>query len=325
MKRVPSRRGIKRSLAAVIIGMVLSLSGSAAQIRIATWNARELFTVQEVRNRGSDLRDMYAAVRPNILCVQEVCSRRIVDEIRKEIGWQNCHIAWSDFEQKERADHSDFEVGILSDYPFEQVIEYDPSPDNSAVDPDELPLLPLIKLGLPESRMNRGFLWARIDNPNLTLIVLHLKSSRRAAGTGDRGNAQKREFIAAAAALSVLEDKVLYPQHSYVVLGDFNVGHSDVRKNGTDLLDDCYAVNCPPGRDPYDDTHAIFRAGIVGGLRMKNLTLSIPDTTYPTSPGSPIDNIYVDGAAKNSFASARKSTNTFGSDHFPVWTTLTTP
>ena len=124
----------------------------------------------------------------------------------------------------------------------------------------------------------------------------------------------------AAVAESVLLDSMYYPDYSYLVLGDFNVGHSDSKKNGTKLNKDCYS-NCG-SKDLYDETHAILIEGIIGNLRMKNLTMAIPDSTYPTYAGSPIDNIYVSGAFVNRFSDAMKGSNTFGSDHLPVWVVL---
>lgn len=66
-------------------------------------------------------------------------------------------------------------------------------------------------------------------------------------------------------------------------------------------------------------------AGLVAGLKMKNLTQSITDSTFPVFPGSPIDNFYVDGAFVDKFSSAAAAASTFGSDHLPVSTLLTLP
>ena len=137
----------------------------------------------------------------------------------------------------------------------------------------------------------------------------------------DRGDADKRELVAAAVAAGVNEDKNFFPSYSSLIAGDFNVGHTDKKKNGINLEENCY-TNCV-GKDLYDDTHELLGEGLVSGLKMKNLVLSIPDSTYPSYLGSPIDNIYVTGAFVDRFSIVSKSMDTFGSDHVPVWTVLT--
>ena len=104
--------------------------------------------------------------------------------------------------------------------------------------------------------------------------------------------------------------------YSYIVLGDFNVGHSDDSKNGTNLWKDGYTSTGDD--DLYDETHALLSANIVGGLSMVNKVKNIDTTTYPEYPGSPIDNIYIDGAFIDRFSNATIADKTYGSDHLPV-------
>ncbi|NIY83675.1 hypothetical protein [Vibrio hepatarius] len=92
-----------------------------------------------------------------------------------------------------------------------------------------------------------------------------------------------------------------------------DVGHSDNKKNGDDLINDCYE-NCG-SKDLYDETQHIFKE-LAG---MTNVTYSIKDSTYPAYPGSPIDNIYVSDQRK--FGDAKSSQSTFGSDHKSVYVT----
>lgn len=102
-----------------------------------------------------------------------------------------------------------------------------------------------------------------------------------------------------------------------MVCGDFNVGHSDSLKNGASLKDDFYEAS---EGDLYDDTHAILGGGLINGLRLRNASLSISESTFPRYPGSPIDNIYIGGNLVDSFYEATTTADdTFGSDHKPVW------
>ncbi|MBL9083231.1 MAG: hypothetical protein JNK76_15565 [Planctomycetales bacterium] len=61
---------------------------------------------------------------------------------------------------------------------------------------------------------------------------------------------------------------------------------------------------------------------------MTNLMRHISETTFPSFPSTPIDNIYVGGPNAAKFSPAEMFDDTFGSDHRPLVTTLsldTTP
>ncbi|WP_164102229.1 hypothetical protein [Candidatus Laterigemmans baculatus] len=130
----------------------------------------------------------------------------------------------------------------------------------------------------------------------------------------------EREYLAAAMALSVVDDLHKFAEHSMMVIGDLNVGATDASKNGTDL--DVDAMGSGASGDRYDETHALLGEGLVHGLQMKNLTIGVGETYDSTDfPGTgPIDNIYVTGADEDKFEDAEKSSSTFGSDHFAVST-----
>lgn len=312
--------------AVVLLGAFVCGPATAAEpaapgeVRLVTWNVRELFTTGDVAERAQDFQRFAAEVRPDVLVVQEVTSLKVVTALRDAMGLAGYHVACSDFEPSDIPDHAAFEVGIISRFPLTQVLEYDPSPDfapgRGAA--DELPLAPAYKLGVKQAyRDTRGFLWARIEALGWTVVAVHLKSSRGVDGTEDLENAARREFVAAQVALGVLEDQRLWPAATAIVAGDFNVGHADAGKNGRSLLAD--AATSAEGADLYDDTHALFRDGLVGGLRMTNLVGHVRTPTYPSFPSTPIDNIYVAGPAAEWFAPATVSTDTYGSDHCPVW------
>ena len=103
-----------------------------------------------------------------------------------------------------------------------------------------------------------------------------------------------------------------------LVAGDLNVGETDKKKIGFNLTDEFVGAN-----NTYDETHAIFSAGLVDGIHMTSLTQGIGAETYddPQFAGSgPIDCIYVIGAQAGDFTIAKKTSETFGSDHFAVST-----
>jgi hypothetical protein len=237
------------------------------------------------------------------------------------MGLEGFYTACSDFSQHDAETRYDFEVGIISRFPLDQIIEFDPIPDNRASehDPMERKVEPFIEIGIKPIRTARGFLRAEIPTLKLILVVLHLKSSWGArAGPKDNSNALKRELVAAAAALHVSECLEQLDDYTIIVAGDFEVGHSDTLRNGKDLRNDCY--NDCGNLDLYDETHALFGQGLVRGLRMNNLAIGIATNSYRPIPGSPIDNIYVIGADADRFSPAEIGIDTYGSDHYPVLT-----
>lgn len=156
-------------------------------------------------------------------------------------------------------------------------------------------------------------------------MLRHLKSSRGSAGEADHDNARQREFVAAAIARFVARKLQADRMATVLVAGDMNVGETDRAKNGVKLAVDHYDSHAG---DLYDDTHAIFSAGLIDQLRMKSLTRNLGTETYDDAQfrgAGPIDCLYVAGKRTGDFAPAQKSQQTFGSDHFAVSTRLDWP
>ena len=303
---------------------LVTLSAHGRDLRIVTWNAREVFNVDSVTIRARELSRFSQMIKPDILCLQEVTSEKVVEAIKNAMNLVDYHVACSDFQQLDDQRYNAFEVAVISKFPISRVVEYDPLPDNTEkVDPPEKKIEPSWELGFQSLHTYRGFLWVKLDDPKLTLVVAHLKSSRGYVGERDINNAQQREFITVAMAKSVLQDQFYFPDYSNIVCGDFNVGHSDSLKNGASLEIDALT---PGDGDLYDDTHAILAGGLVNGLRLHNAALTISQSTFPRYPGSPIDNIYVGGNLEVFFSEASTTIDeTFGSDHKPVWVDLRQP
>lgn len=317
-----ANRWIRPALLLAASVVLTETPASAAEVRVATWNVHEGFTPAGIAERKQQLREFAAVVRPDVLILEEVVTPAVATAVRDAMGLDGYYIACSNFNPSDEPDFTALEVAVLSRWPFTQAIEYDPTPDNDLAegDPDELPISASLKLGIPvpaDLQGTRGFLWVRIADLRLTVIGVHLKSSRGIDGEADRENARRREFVAAAAAESVAQDLRLFPDHTTVVAGDLNVGHSDP-KNGRDLARDDLTTTA--ATDGYDETHAILLE--LGGVRMTNLMRHISDTTFPAFPSTPIDNIYVAGPAAARFAPAEMLAETYGSDHRPVVSTV---
>ncbi len=312
---------------ACVIAAFSATATYAEQLRVVTWNAHEGFSPEAVKLRGDDFLAFGKHVRPDVLVIEEVTSLAAAEAVRDAMGLKGYYVACSDFAPSDAPDFSAFEVAIVSRFPITQVVEYDPSPDNAGKPnaPTELPIAPLAKLGQvapADLERIRGFLWVRIETLKLTVAAVHLKSSRGNDGEEDRANADRREFVAAALADSVAQDLRLFPGYTCLVAGDFNVGHSDA-KNGRDLArDDVVTTSTSDG---YDETHAMLGGGLLG-IKMRNLSGDIRETTFPGINSTPIDNLYVLGAAADKFSPAVLEMQTFGSDHRPVVATWeTTP
>ncbi|MBN8625504.1 MAG: endonuclease/exonuclease/phosphatase family protein [Planctomycetes bacterium] len=300
----------------------------AAEIRVAAWNVHEGFTPESIHARQEVLKKLGDELRPDVLVLEEVVTPAVATAVRDAMGLAGYYVACSNFNPSDEPDFTALEVAVLSRYPFAQVVEYDPTPDNdlSDGDPDESPITADYKLGIPvpnDVRGTRGFLWVRIPELRLTVSAVHLKSSRGVDGDADRENALRREFVTAAIMRSVAGDALTFPDHTAVIAGDFNVGHSDP-KNGRDLRRDDTTTS--ESTDGYDETHALLTG--LAGIRMTNLMRHISETTFPSFPSTPIDNIYVGGPNAAKFSPAEMFDDTFGSDHRPLVTTLsldTTP
>ncbi len=308
-------------VALVFLLVAGSVACQTTQVKIITWNAMALMKPSDVVKRSQDIKRLVKEQRPDILLLQEVTSYDVVDEVRDVMGGGDVfpHIACSNFEPSDEPKHTNFEVAIISKFPLSQVIEYDPKLDRNKGqnDPVEARLEPTPEIKINEVRASRGYLWAMLADIKLTVAVLHLKSSLGESGQDDLEHAKKREAVMAGVARGVKEDMGLFPGYTFLVAGDFNVGHGDTKKNGTDFGED---ETEPGSGDLYDETHAMLSAGILYGLSMTNLVAHITSSTLTTHSGTPIDNIYVDGNQKGNFAQAVAASKTYGSDHVPVST-----
>jgi exonuclease III len=175
----------------------------SGDVKLVTWNVKDMKSLSDVADRKNDLERFAKAMRPDILILQEVSSKAIVDKIKNEMGLRDYSIAISDFIQPNSRDKGPFEVAFISKFPFRKIVEYDTTLDNGPESSNENKIVPLSHIGIKEKRPGRGFLWGQIDSLKLTIIGLHLKSSRGKIGHPDKENAEKREIVMASVASTV--------------------------------------------------------------------------------------------------------------------------
>lgn len=290
------------------IALFISAPHSYSQ-KIVTWNVKDIFTITDVNSRKSDFEKFGREVKPDILILQEVTSTGEVEQIAKHMGLTKYHIAISNF-NNDSDKRGSFEVAILSKYQLSNVIEYETMTDNRTINGGIERKIEDPKIdGFEYKRGARGFLSAYIRELDLWVTGVHLKSSLGNSGIQrDGSNAQKRETVMMGYKQFVKSYSERYQNTSFLIAGDFNVGHSDEGKNGSDITND--------STDGYDDTHYILTSDLFCSCSFKNLAKSITTTTYPDFNGSPIDNIYVYGKIK--YTDAKKESKTYGSDHLPV-------
>jgi endonuclease/exonuclease/phosphatase family metal-dependent hydrolase len=297
------------------------VNAQVQQKRIVLWNAQGLFSVNAVNTtRATDLQDFGNHFSDaDIVILDEITSLAVVNAVRDKMGFTGFHTACSDFSQNDDNQFGSLEVGIISRFPLTNVLEFDQTTDNTGQpgEPAEQQLVVPIVPGIASVNTARGFLTADVPALGLTIAATHLKSSRGASpGLADHSNAQKREAVAAAMARFVATKRTSDTNSTVLVAGDLNIGETDKKKIGFNLNDDFTGSG-----NTYDETHAIFSAGLIDGLHMTSLTKGIGSETYddPQFAGSgPIDCIYVVGHQAGDFTIAKKTTETFGSDHFSV-------
>lgn len=290
--------------------LLFTLPVSAEEsITVATWNVG--FIDRSIAALNLD--DFLSEVDFDILLVNEIKTQRDLDALKTEMGRSDFFTAISSFTNG----NNDLEVGIISRFPLENIVEFDRSPDNQTNLIREIRLERVNQRGIADVGVGRGFLVAEVPALKLYVIVTHLKSSRGASGPRDFNNAQKRELVAAAIAKHVQELRQQNPDYTVLVGGDVNVGVSDQTKNGTSLIDD--------QRDGYDETHALLGGGLIDGLAMRSLAKDVGGTfvgtdNVPDFPGTgAIDVLYVIGPKAAQFGSATAASDRFGSDHLAVF------
>lgn len=309
---------------------------AAEPLRIATWNCEAMFSPRDVQHRAKELREFARTVKPDILMLQEVTSQSVVEAMRdvmelKGIDGKPARAICSDFIQNDQEEYSSLEVAVISRFPWDEVIEYDPTPDNSVDrgEPPERKLVPPAILNPPRRLNQRGYLCVRFNRFNLEVITTHLKSSMGQYGQQDLNNAMLREYIAGAIAEHISLDSKEHPNFSYIVGGDFNIGVEDREKNGVKIDVDGFNGG-RDGIDPYDDTHALLSGGLIRGLKMRALAKGVGQSFVGRGSGKfartgAIDNLYTSGPLSAKFTPAVRARASFGSDHLPMMTEVILP
>ncbi|MCY4382622.1 MAG: endonuclease/exonuclease/phosphatase family protein [Nitrospinae bacterium] len=310
-------------LLSIGLGFMLAVSfgfeASAEKLSIATWNLEGPAGLQ---NRDSDIRRLGEFVQNvDFLILQEALGKSQVKNFLEAAGHSQWHHAVSDFADDAISNpYHKLEVSVVSPHAITRVYEADPyakddsaeakSHDHDVKVPDYIPS------GQRKMRIYRGWLWVEFGSLKIAVVAVHLKSSGGRTGKKDEQNSFKREAIVAALIETIKAHARKHEDWSYVVAGDFNVAPGDINKIGTNLNLRCLQPRC----NGYDQTHALFGAGLVDGFAMRNLVLGL-GTSYAKGnyAKSPIDNIYVMGPRFDKTTTVvSERGETFGSDHYAI-------
>jgi endonuclease/exonuclease/phosphatase family metal-dependent hydrolase len=171
-----------------------------------------------------------------------------------------------------------------------------------------------------------------IGGDTSTLQEAHDKGFAKAT-EAHRSNAEQRERVMAA--VKLLADAAVAEGRTAIIAGDFNTSF-EPGKVGKSLADctlqdfSCKRAPFPAaactGGDGFDDTFGILQEALVGTTKWTVLSAGL-GRTYDDDDFADlaIDHIAVSAEQTASFLPAAKSSATFGSDHFAVWTVYTRP
>lgn len=302
-----------------ILAVSVGFEASAEKLSIATWNLQGPAGLQ---NRDADIRRLAEFVQNvDFLILQEALGKSQVKTFLEAAGHSQWYYAVSDFaDDAKRNPYHKLEVSVVSPHYITRVNEADPyAKDDSAEAKNQdhdVKVPDYIPSEQRKKRIYRGWLWVEFERLKIAVTAVHLKSSGGRTGKKDEKNSFKREAIAAALIENIKAHARKHKDWSYVVAGDFNVAPGDTGKIGTNLNLRCNQLRC----SGYDQTHALFGAGLVDGFAMRNLVLGLgPSYAKGNYAKSPIDNIYVMGPRfdKTTRVVAERG-ETFGSDHYAI-------
>ena len=319
LKKVTSARRLLSIGIGFILAIGIGFQTSAAKISIATWNLEGPAGLQD---RDADIRQLGEFIQNvDFLILQEVLGESQVKKFLETAEYSQWNYAVSDFADDNKINpYHKLEVSVVSPHEITHVVEVDPYADDDSAQSKshdhDVNVPGYIPSEQAKSRIYRGWLWVEFDSLNIAVVAVHLKSSGGKTGKSDERNSFKREAIAAALIEAIKAHARKHENWSYVVAGDFNVAPGDTDKIGTNLKYRCTQSRCTG----YDQTHALFSAGLAEGFAMRNLVLGLGRSYVKGNyTNSPIDNIYVKGPRFDKTTKVvSERGEAFGSDHYAI-------
>ncbi|MBY3177587.1 hypothetical protein HFO27_23605 [Rhizobium leguminosarum] len=171
----------------------------------------------------------------------------------------------------------------------------------------------------------------KLDLPPVPALQSILDNGSDVKAKADKDNAFKRERVIAAT--KTVADQAVADGRTVLIAGDWNTSFEPGKFGQS--FDDCQlaAFSCAKAPFPastctgdgFDDTFAVMTVPLVGSPKWAMLTKDLGRTYDDTDfADKAIDHMSVPASQAASFVAPKVAPDTFGSDHFPIFTVWTT-
>lgn len=312
---------------------VTGRSAASASVTIALWDADLMPAGDRLAVREKMSHGFAKAVSPDVLVVYDVPQFDQLLKLRNALGLYGYTAVMSNFScgRTPKGAHWPFEVAVLSRYPINQAVQYDPPGKKTAACGQRMPVSdgPVVDQRLPmklaagdkwpkdkrgHPLAGPGLLSVRIDSASAAIVAVRVPAVSEYPGADPAALATMRRVLAGAAhAWMAAEHKRDQTYHLFA-MGDFGfdpgVSSAAVREGRLDGPDSGDSVDRimrgevsnsgAPGRGAVSLTHQMFERGLSPGV-------------FPHS-----DRIFLWQDGLQAFGPAQRAENSFGSRAFPL-------
>ncbi len=320
----------------------------AGRERIALWDADLMPDGAPMRARTGTLRGFADSVDPDVLVLYDVPTFAALLKLRDDLGLYGYTAVMSNFFCDTPADGPRWpiELAILSRYPIDQAIEFDPPTgqsdgctqrgpftDGPVVASHQTLVVPagygLHWPDLPGAATKRplpgpGFLVARIDSARSVIVGVHVPLPTEYFHADARAINDMRQAVTASLAEWIWRERNMREDDHFLAAGDFGVDSGVGPRNG----------ELPAGNadNNFDGADTILTQGVIGGgsqarprsdytlggLRMTNLTRALVVQTVGTAQAQHSGRIYLWSHRPGVFGIAQRVQTAYGSRSYPL-------
>ena len=317
---------------------------AGGRVRIALWDADLTAEGSPLRARGDSLGGFGDAVNPDVLVVYDVPEFAELLKLRTALRLYGYSAVMSNFycDGAVKGPKRPAEIAILSRYPIDEAIQFDPPTDQLkncdrpgpftdgpvAASHRGLDIPQGLALRWPRARdrplPGPGFLTARIESARVVVAGVRVALPTEYPGaTGQAINAMRQAITASVGAWIWHEGEAREDDH-FLAAGDFGVDQRAILRTGN--------ISASDPDDGFDGADSILTRGVIGGgsatqlrsgytpggLRMINLTRALLLQTVGTAETPHSARIYLWSHQAGVFSSAERATNAFGSRSYPL-------
>jgi hypothetical protein len=306
-----------------------ALGRRSAAVRLALWDADLMPRGERLPVRIQMSRNFGQSVDPDVLVLYDVPSFAQLLKLRDALGLYGYTAVMSNFfcGTRRGAAKWPIEIAVLSRYPINRAIEFDPpsSKESRCANPGPHTNGPVLASHAPMAVPPRGgalwpatgggshplpgpgFLTARIDAIRTVVVAVRVPAASEYPHTDPLTLGAMRQAIAASAKVWIGRKRAQFENDAVLAMGDFavNPGIESTaqepieasQSSGTDTVDGLFLGGASGARDL---TRNLLAEGVAPGV-------------FPHS-----DRIYLWSAGPPAFGSAQRADNSFGSRAFPL-------